>query len=206
MEVQLTSPLVAGTSYFFEMYVSLANSCSYTSSAIGAYFSDTMVYVNNYLTLPFSPQITNTQGNFITDTLGWTRISGSFTAQGGEQYLIIGNFNNDLQTDSLPANPSGFNYAYVYVDDVSLTIPTSVTEVNNEAIKIFPNPFTESISVQANEKALEFILYDISHKKVAYMHMNGNATLSLSHLNKGMYHYELRQGDEVLRKGKMIKQ
>ena len=78
--------------------------------------------------------------------------------------------------------------------------------VDNAAVKIYPNPFTESISVQANEKTLEFILYDISLKKVAYMQVIGNATLSLNHLDKGIYLYELRQGDEVLRKGKMIKQ
>jgi len=206
MEVQLTAPLIAGTSYYFEMYVSLANSCSYTSSSIGAYFSDTMVYVNNYLTLPYNPQINNTTGNFINDTLGWTRISGNFIAQGGEKYLILGNFNNDQQTDSLPTNPIGFNYAYVYVDDVSLTITTSVPEVNNDDIKVYPNPFAESISVQSNDKLLEFIMYDISHKKVACMHVNGNAMLSLDHLSKGLYLYELRQRDAILRKGKMMKQ
>lgn len=206
MEVQLTSPLIAGTNYHFEMYVSLANSCSYTSSAIGAYFSDTMVYVNNYLTLPFTPQVSNTTGNFITDTLGWTHISGSFVAQGGEKYLIIGNFNNDAQTDSLPANPNGFNYAYVYVDDISVTVATSVNEMESAAIKICPNPFTEKLSITTSvNETLEFVMYDITCKIVAREQINGNNTFLLNKLKEGLYIYELRKDNRIVETGKIIK-
>jgi len=49
------------------------------------------------------------------DTINWLKISNSFIANGGEQYLAIGNFENNI---NYPTGQSGLTY--VYVDDVSV--------------------------------------------------------------------------------------
>ena len=69
-----------------------------------------------------NPQIQNTTGNVITDTLNWTAISGTFTANGTEKYLVLGNFKSNAATNTVLLNPPIFPYMTndIYIDDVSL--------------------------------------------------------------------------------------
>jgi len=143
IEVPLTSSLMTGSIYLFEMYVSLGNASKFTTDAIGVYFSDTIVTgINNFNPLPFTPQINNLTG-FIVDTLNWTLISGNYTAVGGENYLIIGNFRDDLNTSTMVVNSCCANGASFYIDDVSLTLISGVSISEQSQIPTFsisPNP------------------------------------------------------------------
>jgi hypothetical protein len=71
----------------------------------------------------FTPQIQNPLGNIISDTLNWTKIEGSFKANGNEEYITIGNFFTDSNTDTMrltnSLNPIFVNCGY-YVDDMHL--------------------------------------------------------------------------------------
>lgn len=71
---------------------------------------------------PYIPQVANNIDSTIIDTRGWHRVRGIFVAQGGEQYITIGNFNlaehsGYLDYDSLTQLLPG---AYYYIDDVSV--------------------------------------------------------------------------------------
>jgi gliding motility-associated-like protein len=128
IEVKLNSKLKPDTKYCLSYYVSLANYTKFATSRIGAYFSkDSLVQrdTNFYkLYKPFNliPQVENPYGNIITDTANWVLVRGEFIAQGGEQFLTIGNFYDNPQSDSLTVLSSLFveNAAYYYIDDVSL--------------------------------------------------------------------------------------
>jgi len=123
LEVQLTSPLVAGQTYCVQFYVNLATDVKYAAGPIGLYFSDTLVFAQITTPLPFTPQIVNP--GVITDTLNWVLIQGSYTAVGGEQYIIIGNFNDDAGTTVQCFNTNasfGNTYAYYYIEDVCVSI------------------------------------------------------------------------------------
>lgn len=63
----------------------------------------------------------------ITDTTGWTKIQGAFTANGTEQFITIGNFYSNANTHTVTFNASASKpYAYYYVEDVSI-IPIEIT-------------------------------------------------------------------------------
>ncbi len=83
-------------------------------------------------------------------------------------------------------------------------INESVTGRNT--IQISPNPFSNEISVSnsANESC-EIIIYDITSKKVAYKKFTTTIKLETSQLGKGIYIFEVRNKNTVLRKGKIIK-
>lgn len=101
IQTELTESLIAGKQYSVTFYVSLSERCTYASNNIGAYFSDTPVSVSHSWVLPYTPQISNNPfTNPLTDTLGWTEVSGVFTSVGGEKYMTIGNFNDDATTDT----------------------------------------------------------------------------------------------------------
>jgi gliding motility-associated-like protein len=123
----LSSPLMAGTSYSVGFYVSLSDNFKYASDHFGAYLSIGPISGNGtYDALPFNPQIDNPAGNWITDTTNWTLISDVFIANGGENYITIGNFENDLNTSTTIIHPSSnLSWAYYYLDE-AFVVPTTV--------------------------------------------------------------------------------
>src|SRR4030095_12118487 len=99
MEGELASPLTAGTCYHFEMFINLSNFMKHTASNIGAFFTDT--YISGVIgaqVQSFIPQVVNLPGAY-PDTATWMQVSGNFTATGGEDYIIIGNFDVDAAVD-----------------------------------------------------------------------------------------------------------
>ena len=64
------------------------------------------------------PQILNKNG-IITDSINWTKVSGIYKAKGGEEYITIGNFNDDSHTNWINTQLNNFE-AYYLIDDVSV--------------------------------------------------------------------------------------
>ncbi len=129
-QVQLTAPMIADQFYHVGFYVSHANfSCSVQD--IGLYISTTPPPPSgNGGIITNSPQIYY-EGGFLTDTLNWTIVEGYYLAQGGEQWITIGNFISDLNSPFGPGCVTGSD-AYYYVDDVWVTpeAPCEILDVD----------------------------------------------------------------------------
>ncbi len=122
IEVPLTSPLVAGVAYDVSFYVSLSDASQWAIDKFGAYLSVGVIGpVSGAPTLPYTPQVAHPLGNFITDKTNWTLISGSYTAAGGEDHLIIGNFSDNPSTTPVTGLGGFYPGSYYYIDDVSVT-------------------------------------------------------------------------------------
>ena len=132
----LSTPLIQDSVYCLSFFVSRADRITNAIHSIGANFTTTVPTMTNVY-ISATPQVIN-QNGFITDTVAWTEIKGCFTAQGGEQYITIGNFNSNANTDTLfvgSTNPhsNAPGYAYYYIDSVTLwqnNFPTSINEIN----------------------------------------------------------------------------
>jgi gliding motility-associated-like protein len=123
IQTPLMDALKKNKQYYLEFYVSPDidpnNYWTYTD-AVGLAFSDTLYFkeINANGALPLIPAIEN-RGTLISDTIGWTRVSGCYTAKGGEEYAIIGNFRTPSETMVLLENPNNFpNNSYLYLEDV----------------------------------------------------------------------------------------
>ncbi len=120
---RLVSTLIPGKVYCAKLNVNLVNTCRFAIDAIQMYFGDNTIDTIKTCGIPLTyltPQVKNTIGNIISDTLNWIEVSGTFTATGNEKYLVIGNFNSDITTSTSLFNPiytlwSGYN-----IDDVSV--------------------------------------------------------------------------------------
>lgn len=164
-EVKLLQPLEANKKYHVHFFVSLADSSIYATDAMGAYFSYDSVVSQSYDALGFQPQIMNDQGNFLTDTMNWIEISGNYLAGGGENYLLIGNFKDQQNTDSVQVLPLDntqqfpFLLAYYWIDDVCVSLDSAECdrELNISAqgwgteIQIGPNPVQDLLVIQSQE-------------------------------------------------------
>ncbi len=214
IEVPLVTTLVANTCYHLEMYVSLADYSRFVTYELGAYFSDTIVdSINTYFPLPFTPQINNTTSVF--DTINWTKVCGTYIANGTENYLIIGNFKDDVNT------PRSYFYqgsitidgAYVYIDDVSVTpcgspcTTTGIEENEREQIKISPNPFSNQLTFSlADNEQTTISLYNFLGQQVLRQTFTNSTTINTEQLADGIYFYELRSNKGSLKTGKLVKQ
>ena len=142
IQVRLTDTLKENIKYKVNFYVNLSDSSWYATDDIGAYFSDTAIYKGIADHSPFNsfiPQIENQNGNIITDKINWVLISGIYKAHGGEQYITIGNFYNDANTDTLKVSYGGSSPAYglfslYYIDDIYVYLYEVAEAGNNQTI------------------------------------------------------------------------
>ena len=134
ISVKLNAPLKANACYYGEFYTSLANGSELGTNRIAMYLTQSQFTTTvGSFTNTIQPQIEWDTTKLFTDTINWVKISGKFIAQGGEQYLTIGNFKDGNHT-KLQVLASNFtpifsfasrNWAYHYIDDVSLyELPT----------------------------------------------------------------------------------
>jgi gliding motility-associated-like protein len=128
ISVKLDSTLVAGKTYCIGFYVSFAMRDStptyygsmYAIDRMGAYLSDTTIHLDTNYIIPVVPQIENPTGYFLSDTLNWMIVSGTYVAYGGEQYITIGNFYAFDSTNYIQLSYSWSHISFYYIDDVFL--------------------------------------------------------------------------------------
>ena len=204
--VELTDELTVGDRYHVEFYLSLLDSVWYASKNIGAYFSAAQPPNNIDSIRSYQPQV-RYDGSFISDKEGWTRVSGSFVAQGGERFLSIGNFDRYADTETLFVPGGGVNpwHSDVYwevsgyfIDDVSV-MPDSITSVqdvaNTEPVyKLYPNPNTGSFAVEVNHSnggRVMLHLFDASGKLVEEQKLVDGVNTVHTSLAEGLYLYRV---------------
>ncbi len=127
VEIALTQPLLTGQITQVEFWVSLPEESRDAIDRIGAYLSNGSVGpVSNASVLPFTPQVESPVGIFLTDEILWMQVTGSFTAAGGEDHIVVGNFHDNSNTNVQQF--SGFYPgSYYYLDDVSVEVTGQVT-------------------------------------------------------------------------------
>ena len=84
---------------------------------------------------------------------------------------------------------------------------TGITDISNfNSINIFPNPFRDKLIIQSNNnEELEIDLYNITSRKVIIRKFSNDITLNTNQLAEGMYIYEIKKGNEIIKRGKVIK-
>ncbi len=210
LQVQLDSVLIANKMYCVSFYTSKSNGNDYAVNNMGLYFSATHTQIPNAYRLNLTPQIIDT--NIISDTASWTLVSGTYIAQGGEQYIIIGNFNTEATTDTLAMNGIE-NWSYYYIDDVTIVDCTGsgfgVGELTeNEGIEIFPNPATTilTLTLTNGEGKKPLYIYNVLGEIVFSSSITKAKTeIDISNLPLGIYFVEV-QSEKKTARTKFVKQ
>ena len=134
LQVKLKEPLQADTTYHISFYVSLANKSNFTSNDLGAVFTSDSICYPDYLWEFMEAEWMPDNTPLITDTLGWLKLEGDYTAQGGEEWIILGSFLDQPFMQPLSLVLEG--YAFIYIDGLS------IEEKYPDAELIVPNIFT----------------------------------------------------------------
>ncbi len=211
--VSLKVPLTADVEYQVAFHVNLLNTAWYAIKNIGAYLSlgqpsDAIEHL-----LSREPQVRYEGEDFLDDKEGWTRISGTFIAQGGENFITIGNFDDDDNTDTLQVVWEGDEHPYAayYIDDVSVIDVDSlvgVGEHETEWMSVYPNPANVTFTIEASVKEREtvvFELYTVTGALVKLVQLqNARTDIDASGLNAGLYFFKVIVNDRQVFTGKQV--
>jgi hypothetical protein len=188
---ELISPMVIGQKYLASMKISWSGAnATIASNKTGMLFSTQL----------FSPgsvyPVTNMShiySNVIdSDSINWTTISGSIIADSNYQYLLIGNFFDDINTDTAQFHPLT-SYAYYYIDDVSV-IPDTLNSLNhiysNVGVNVFPNPTSDYLNVSIDHTDINILeLYDMKIRLIRTISNinNRDILINLDEFSPGIY-------------------
>jgi len=177
---QLLSSLNIGTKYYVSIKVGLSIGSSAdancASDKIGAMFSTVAYSVFNPAPITNNPPIYT--DSTITDSMNWTRIFGSFICDSTYSYIIIGNFFDDNNTDTMKFYSTFSDAAYYYLDDVCVSTDslfalnydyTGITENNsNITFAIYPNPAQDYFFIENKKETYNLKIYDALGQKIYF--------------------------------------
>jgi hypothetical protein len=212
----LTNPLKFDSVYCLSFFTSRADRVTYSIKNLGAYFSvnPPTLFSNFYINTV--PQVMTS--TYVTDSIGWTEIQGCFIAQGGEEYITIGNFNSNANTDTLfigstNPHPGANGYAYYYIDSVTLyqnNFPTAIKEIDkDDRFSVYPNPASSVISIKISEsiagiEACRIKITDVLGREILVSEFKEQ--LNISQFEKGIYFLSLFKSNELIGTKKIIKE
>lgn len=168
---QLITSMGIGTKYFISFQACLSYSepilAYIATDKLGALFTTTS---QTWLPTPILNNFAHVfTDSIITDSINWTRISGSFVADSAYQHIRIGNFFDSINTDTIVFTQDTSSFAYYYIDDVCVSTDStycanySFTSIHNieyeTSFRIYPNPTTGTFTVQGT--VTEIQVYDL---------------------------------------------
>ena len=193
LQVQLMDSLKPGDTYCVQFQVNLSNRSLRAIDRLGALFTDEPFLDQTDICLYSDEvQVENPPGVYLTDTLNWMTISGEFIADGGEQFLTIGNFVSlENSTAVIVEGTSEIPWAYYYVDNV---VVENCTETNSTGdllgstwLSYWPNPAKDQLYMKVFSP-VECRVVDIAGRTVMqFVLQTGQNEIDISSLNRGIY-------------------
>lgn len=201
----LSTALQIGTKYYFSFYAVRADSLIFTgfsSNNLGvkfltnSYSKISPIPINNFSHLKFD--------SILFDSVNWTKISGSFIADSNYNHIAIGNFYNDILTDTFSTilNPE---FALYYVDDVCVSTDsiynntwTGIINIKKEDNLIWPNPSTSYINFSFSEDYDELQVVDVHGRIIiAESNISRKGRIEIGFLFSGVYFLIIKNSHHI---------
>ncbi|MEZ4756395.1 MAG: T9SS type A sorting domain-containing protein [Flavobacteriales bacterium] len=127
---------------------------------------------------PYPPAINHAHilhPQVLSDTVGWTLVSGSFVADSAYAYLMIGNFFSNAFTDTLhlaPPGPDWYAFSFTLLDAVCVSpspegceLSQGVETTAGAGPFVYPNP-AKDVLVIGNAAGSEAVVLDMLGRRV----------------------------------------
>ena len=136
LEVKLNQKLVKGQQYCIRYSLSLAELSKFAVNNVGVYVTEKKLQYSKDNAIMVTPQVTITDNVAINIMDSWEHICGTFTAAGGEEYIVIGGFGAEdkmkVEKMKKPSSVSGTvaNEAYYFLDNVEIVAIDAKSQCN----------------------------------------------------------------------------
>jgi hypothetical protein len=218
--VELLQPLVPGTDYYVTMQIvrgwggGFHSNCDCGVNNNGLKFT-TRAY-DAWDFVPINNLAHIYQQEVYMDTVNWMQVHGWFTADSAYTHMAIGNFFEPAFNTVINLNGYDFLKTYYFVDAVCVSSNMSDcewamghTEHVSEmpSISVFPNPFSDHLTVKADRVVTDIELFDASGRTVLNERpMLRNVELTTELLSQGLYMATIRFENGQITSKKLIKQ
>jgi len=213
IQAVLNTPLTIGVKYFvsFDVSFTLDNiEIGFAADKLGVLFTNVANYNSGN-----QPNLNNNSQVYIDtvilDTSNWYHVEGSFIADSSYQRLLVGNFFDDSNTDTLGIDTALYT-AYYYIDNVCVSSDSNdclvVTGIKDSKpkteLKLYPNP-TKSNSIwlelnsQFQNKDVRYRIFNEIGQMVTENSFYSNSSteqINFNHLPKGIYYLKITNGLE----------
>lgn len=224
----LIQPLISGEEYYvffhtsqYDGGVESASWCA--TNNIGLRFFKDPTYSIGVGGTPLTPDnfAHLNYSEVLLDTMNWTLVEGWVTADDEYNWVAIGNFFDDSQTDIVELNDENRCFGIYYIENICVaTSPeeceyllqsdttSSVSEVNKLDIQLFPNPvqdellITHSTSIITNVRVYDALGKLITQKDEAAQ----SISIKTTHWSKGLYIVLVEEENGNQKPFKIIKQ
>lgn len=194
LAVRLIEPMVQGLVYEVSFQASLAEKMTHAVWNLDVLLSPDSLEQLTTTFMPYTPQLTGTPGEFVSNYDGWREMYWEYTATGGEQYMYIGNFLPNQETDTLRTlvGSTQSHYlpgAYYFIDDVRVVadVLTEDSKTPELAFKLFPIPANNLLSVNSSESG-ELQIFNLQGNLIAkFGLLPGEQEFNIAHLAEGIY-------------------
>jgi hypothetical protein len=197
--VELKQSMVVGTKYYLKMAVCAAysayNFINSISNNMGIKLSSLHYESLNNPLIPDNLPTLN-YNTIISDSINWKTINFSYVADSSYEYMYLGNFYDDSNTDTLICPGETFSYgAYYYIDNICISTDSSFCETilstkeNNEIeFSISPNPSNNIIQIISLTEIQELRIFNLMGSLIKKIKGDSNVIiLNNSDLSSGNY-------------------
>jgi outer membrane protein OmpA-like peptidoglycan-associated protein len=176
--IKLSSSMVANVVYEISMYARLYEEMKYPMEYIPVFFTKEEPK-SNLGNVRFTA--VKNDKKFVSQYSNWEKITGYYKAEGGEQYLVIGNFKNAnyKQLYEKTASPS-----YYFIDDVSVVFsekdePEITTIENTKPVSRFYTQ--EPVELTFNTKSTDITnqYRDTMNERLTFLKENSSVILKI---------------------------
>lgn len=204
--------------YKVVFYISVGDTSGVYSMPPQVYFSADSIYYESggtadFTTINYNKVSTIDTSVIYRDTVNWMPITETFKSNGEEKYLYLGNFFDYKHTkfeytnDYVPLFSKPFSY--FYIDDLSvyeLDSVVNVPETPAPAITIYPNPATNSVSIDIpiNYTNQQLYIYNLTGQLVATKPVQPNQPVPIAELNAGIYIFAVQSNNTLIGREKVV--
>lgn len=204
LQVKLGHNLVENEIYELSFFLSLAEISRFSCRKIEFAFSDDVINETFSTNINFLQNINEIDiGNF-GDTVNWIECKNIFLANGSEKYLIIGLFKDDSNAEYNLFNDQMTEFAYYYIDDVSLvklshdSIPNVFTPNDDGFNDFWTFMFIKNTNIQIINRWGDLVFSDFSlNGQITWNGVASNNQLC----SDGIYYFVLELENKKIRTG-----
>ncbi len=194
ISIQLSQPLTIGTKYYVSGYISRADDYRCSTNNFCFRFFNSM-YFSAGSPPPFDNIAHIRSATINSDSLNWNFVGGSFIADSAYQYIVMGNFFNLSQTDTLHCTASDASYYYIDAicvssDSATCMLPTSIQQysVKQTGLYVYPNPSNNYIQLKNLTVSTSYLLINRLGQVCMYGKLTPNdSKMDVSSLASGLY-------------------
>lgn len=198
----LSQPLIANQTYYVSMFVNMIDSSSFSTCEIEMAFTDQLIYTSSGGSMNLSNKVQFDISD--VDTIDWKLLTGTYIANGGEQYLYIGSNtpNSDLtciQITNIGENIT--NAAYYAIDNVYVSSEQiSLKEYKKQNLITYPNVIKDYLYIKNGNINETCTLTNLEGKIVKQsLFKNGEGKVELIDFPNGMYFMKFEK-EKIIKK------